>query len=74
MDKIIAFFGDPVNYAIIVAFLGVIKAIGVTLDKIGEKIDGVDKFEKAGASIGKFVSYIGKALNWVSPGHGGFKK
>lgn len=73
MDKLIQLLQDPAFYTVLAGLLAMIKAVGELLDKIGAMIEGPDQFETIGAKIGKAVAWAGKALKWLSPGHGGFK-
>ena len=69
MENLIKYLSDPVFYAIALAVLGVMKAVGELLEKIGKAKEGEDWFDSAGAFILKLVGSIGKLLNFFGIGN-----
>lgn len=70
ITTIIELLKSPELYAVIIAFMAALTAIGVVLQKIGDWIPGEDWTDGAVGWISKVVGFIGKCLSWLGMGNG----
>lgn len=69
MEQFFENLTNPVNIAIVVAILAVVRSIGEGLIRIGEQIEGKDKFDTIGAKLMKVVKFVGKILTYFGLGN-----
>ena len=60
---------NPVNIAIVVGILAVLRVIGESLIAIGKLKEGKDKFDTLGAKILRGVGFIGKLFAYFGIGN-----
>jgi len=70
ITTVIELLKSPELYAVIIAFMAALTAIGTIFQKIGEWIPGEDWTDGVVGWISKIVSIIGKILKWFGMGNG----
>jgi len=68
MGSIIAFLTDPAFYAVALGSLVAVRAVGETLEAIGNLNKKKDWFDSAGSFVLKTVGTIGRVFNFFGIG------